>query len=294
MKCTYVLKGGNWPCGQCLPCLIKKRRTWSFRILEESKSHADSVFVTLTYDDDNLPKDASLDPRDVQLWLKRVRRYVHPQLIRVFYVGEYGDTTFRPHYHAVLFGLDISHARNLHKIWGKCSPRRFTVTPLSEAALERSQYISSYTVKKMTKKDDPRLGGRHPEFARMSLKNGGIGIATADKVASSLLTSSFGRDFLKQEGDVPSILKSHGRTFPIGRYLRGKIRDKVQTQIPVSNSQREFIAQDRFQADLQLVREGSLTMAQFDKKQGFIREKEKVDQMALNLSARQNLKRKRM
>ena len=42
-------------CGQCLPCRVNKRRLWTNRIMLESMCHDDNAFVTLTYNDDNIP-----------------------------------------------------------------------------------------------------------------------------------------------------------------------------------------------------------------------------------------------
>lgn len=39
--------------------------------------------------------------------MKVVRRRFPDDRIRFFAAGEYGDKTFRPHYHAILFGLHL-------------------------------------------------------------------------------------------------------------------------------------------------------------------------------------------
>lgn len=46
------------PCGHCLECLRKYQSDWSNRMYEELKSHnGKAVFFTLTYDDNNVPKN---------------------------------------------------------------------------------------------------------------------------------------------------------------------------------------------------------------------------------------------
>ena len=103
-------------CGQCLPCRINKKRVWTHRIMLESSLHTDNAFVTLTYSDENLPKDGSLVPRHVQLFLKKVRKEIEPARLRFFCVGEYGDRTQRPHYHVALFGYPpCSRGRTDHR-----------------------------------------------------------------------------------------------------------------------------------------------------------------------------------
>ena len=87
----------------------------------EARDHVSNLFITLTYKDSALPENEYIDPetgayeqspvhtlrrRDVQLFLKRLRKN-SGQEIRYYGCGEYGDETFRPHYHLILFGLDL-------------------------------------------------------------------------------------------------------------------------------------------------------------------------------------------
>lgn len=85
--------------------------------------------------------------------------------------------------------------------------------------MHSAQYVAGYVTKKMTAKDDPRLVGRHPEFARMSLRPG-IGAGMMSDVASTLMQFNLE----KTQPDVPSALRHGGRTFPLGRYLRRRLR----------------------------------------------------------------------
>lgn len=75
----------------------------------------------------------------------------------------------------------------------------------------------------MTRVDDPRLFGRFPEFARMSRKPG-IGAPTAPDIASQLATDG-GSYSIAETGDVPATLHHGGKSLPLGRYLRSKIRE---------------------------------------------------------------------
>lgn len=205
-------------CGQCLPCRISRRRIWSHRMLLESVVHGDSAFVTLTYDDDHKPAFGSLRPKDAQDWLKRLRKFIAPKKVRYFLVGEYGEQTQRPHYHAALFGMSPLEWDTIEKTWG------LGYTHVGDLTWDSAQYIAGYVTKKMTSPDDLRLKGRHPEFARMSLKPG-IGAVAMEAVAMSLQTEH-GTDLVGTVGDVPSSLSHGRRQKPLGRYLRSILRRK--------------------------------------------------------------------
>jgi len=65
-------------CGQCIPCRVNRRRVWAHRIVLEAKEHPQNAFVTLTYNEENLPRTRdgipTLRPDDLTLWLKRFRK----------------------------------------------------------------------------------------------------------------------------------------------------------------------------------------------------------------------------
>ena len=77
------------------------------RIMHEASYYAGNTFVTLTYDDAHLPDDVGLHKRDLQLFLKRLRRDIEPRRIKYYACGEYGDQYGRPHYHAIIFGIPV-------------------------------------------------------------------------------------------------------------------------------------------------------------------------------------------
>lgn len=228
MLCRKPFMLGVMPCGcgQCMPCRINRRRLWTSRLLMESVKAVGSCFVTLTYGQENMPEGASLVPKECQDWLKRIRMAVDPVRLRYFLVGEYGDQTDRPHYHAALFGIDALGAGGddgrggvVRETWGKGH------TFVGELTPESAGYVAGYVTKKMTKKDDGRLNGRFPEFARMSLRPG-IGAGAMEDFAVAL-RSSAGDLFVNENGDVPSSYRS-GRSFmPLGRYLRRVLRKKL-------------------------------------------------------------------
>lgn len=217
LKCKKPFRG--FGCGQCLPCRITKRRVWTHRIILESLMHASSSFATLTYDEANLPAGGTLVPRHVELWLKRFRKELPAGSVRFFLVGEYGDTSQRPHYHAALFGVPRELEALVRETWGMGHVLLGDLTPAS------ARYIAGYVTKKMTSHDDPRLQGRHPEFSRMS-RMPGIG-ATAIPTVSNMLSIPAGLASIDRSGDVPISLKHGTAEMPLGRYLRQKLRDDL-------------------------------------------------------------------
>lgn len=121
-------------CGKCLECLRQVSTQWAFRILDECSLHADNCFLTLTYNNDNLPADHSVSRREHQLFLKKLRKALAPRKIRFFVSGEYGKLTMRPHYHYIIFnwypddavffkvdgkGTKLYRSKFLEKIWTK-------------------------------------------------------------------------------------------------------------------------------------------------------------------------------
>lgn len=200
-------------CGQCMPCRLNRRRIWTHRMMLEAAVHPAASFVTLTYKENPI----TLIPRDLQLFIKRVRKNVGS--CRFFAVGEYGDHSDRPHYHVALFGHGPQVASLIDSCWG------LGYTYTGDLTLDSAQYIAGYVTKKMTSKDDTRLNGRYPEFARMSLRPG-IGAPAIRSVAAAL-QNKHGWDEIDARSDVPSMLRHGGRTMPLGRYMRLRLRDEM-------------------------------------------------------------------
>lgn len=98
------------PCGKCPECCKDYYTMWATRGSRELARWDSSLFVTLTYDNDHLPPDNSLRKKDVQDFLKRLKKRFGSSKsnpIRQIYCGEYGSLTKRPHYHVILFNVDF-------------------------------------------------------------------------------------------------------------------------------------------------------------------------------------------
>lgn len=164
------------PCGHCVACQNNKRSSLSLKLRLEEYASKYCYFLTLTYDDDNLPlfslgrdtlsqdfirlypcsgrlrNDSFIDDfcedfynfdsafvdkmdyyssfvtnyerkyhktcvyghglyallyyRDVQLFLKRIRKFIYKnygEKIRYYVIGEYGTKSLRPHWHLLFF-----------------------------------------------------------------------------------------------------------------------------------------------------------------------------------------------
>lgn len=196
------------PCQNCVGCKLEYSRQWMLRLTHEALYWPQSCFITLTYNQQNLPQSNSLDPDHLQNFYKRLRDRLDYQPLKHFSCGEYGDRNFRPHYHAIIFGwapTDQSFwklnrqgdrlyiSKMLEDTWGHgfCS--------VAPATAKSMAYVARYVVKKIKGKDDfqaahyyrcsPVDGKMHsvqPEFGRMSQ---GLGKRFAADYKSDFVTT---------------------------------------------------------------------------------------------------------
>lgn len=192
------------PCGKCIGCRMDYSRMWMARITKEASLYANNCFLTLTYNEENLPiKDVinketgelitghPLVKEHLQKFIKRLRRnYEYHKKhtgIRFYACGEYGGRSMRPHYHLALFNIDTTTwgdikqignnkqgdalftSERIEKIWGKGFITIGDLTPQSAA------YIARYMLKKQ--KGDGKAWyyesrGIVTEYTSMSVKPG--------------------------------------------------------------------------------------------------------------------------
>ncbi|AXH73252.1 MAG: replication initiator protein [Microviridae sp.] len=206
------------PCGRCIGCRMEKARQWGLRCLHEKKLWPHNQYVTLTYNDESLPPGGSVCLRDIQLFMKRLRKAkgsCKENPLRFFLGAEYGDENKRPHYHALLFncnfpdklfwtynkrGEPLYTSRELSDLWGAghCS--------LGEVTFDSAVYCAKYAMKKINitehSSDAARaeydrryvvydefgeVFERSPEFAVMS-RRPGIGSGYYDRFGSEVRT----------------------------------------------------------------------------------------------------------
>lgn len=198
------------PCGKCPYCKRSRINGWAIRLLAEERICTKSLFVTLTYDGQNVPLTPSglmsLSVRDTQLFFKRLRKIHlrrHPndrERIRYYLAGEYGGKTSRPHYHAIIFG---AYSEDIQTAWGQGHVDYGSVTDGS------TRYTAKYIDKP---KRIPLFAGddRVPEFSTMS-KNLGISYITPETTKYHI------------DGQRFYVVHPGGSTSPLPRYYRDKI-----------------------------------------------------------------------
>lgn len=168
------------PCGQCIGCRLERARQWAVRCTHEASLYDKNCFITLTYNDENLPKEHSLILEHYQLFMKRLRKK-YGSGIRFFHCGEYGEEFGRPHYHALLFNHDFEDKKyhsthngsrlytseSLSTLW----PFGFSI--IGEVSFESAGYVARYALKKVTgKKSGEYYQQRKPEYCTMSRRPG--------------------------------------------------------------------------------------------------------------------------
>lgn len=132
------------PCGHCIQCLSDMQSEWATRLTLELRSNLQrpAVFVTLTYNDENLPTEEcnmktgeiyqkpSVVKAHIQQFMKSLRTNINRQktkhqwkgwqgALKYFFTSEYGPEHGRPHYHGIIFGLTKQDLPLIEKIWNK-------------------------------------------------------------------------------------------------------------------------------------------------------------------------------
>jgi hypothetical protein len=207
------------PCGQCIGCRLNRSIMWATRCMHEAQLYEDNCFITLTYDEEHLPNDHSLDHYNFQKFIKRLRKEISPHKVRYFMCGEYGEDSWRPHFHAIIFNYAFPDkikysqgdsenpyyiSEQLYRLW----PYGFHL--IGDCTFDTAAYVARYCVKKITGEDAEAHYNRiltdwneitgeittmqevnlQPEYARMST-NPGIGKEWFNQFKSDLYPSDY-------------------------------------------------------------------------------------------------------
>lgn len=206
------------PCGGCIGCRLDQAKMWSIRCMHEAALYPASSFITLTYNDDNIPEDWSLDHTHFQKFMKRLRKKTGGG-IRFFMCGEYGEDLGRPHFHALLFncwfadrklfkiknGFPIYTSGELEKLWP------FGFCTVGDVTVGTAGYVARYVTKKITgDMAEAHYKGRKPEYCRASNRPG---------IGSAWL-ASFGKDVYPDDFVV-----IEGRKYKVPRFYDKKYAD---------------------------------------------------------------------
>lgn len=197
------------PCGHCLYCVAVKQRVWAIRMYHESQMHRQSAFVTWTYDEQSVPD--GLVYEHFQKMFKRLRKAIEPEKLRFLSVGELGEKSRRPHWHAALYGLDFAnkgfrgdvleavkdHGRNSTEVWEHpvlTDSWKMGGVRVGSLAMESCMYMAGYCLKK--------TGANAAEFSRHQSNRPGIGHTWLDAYYDDIVRTGF-IVFGKQKLPVP-------------------------------------------------------------------------------------------
>lgn len=178
------------PCGKCYGCLRRKQRELALRLSYDIKNAYESLFVTLTYDDEHLIRDVideetgafyplpSVTKDEAQRFLKRLRKNLHydsrETYLSYYLSAEYGDESKRPHMHLIVYLIGkptniISLKDAILKSWDKCQWNDVGI----EKCIQRidSQGALMYVAKHQMKK----CQGTYLQSPYFQLRSKGIG-----------------------------------------------------------------------------------------------------------------------
>lgn len=263
-------------CGRCIGCRLRRSRDWALRMTHEAQLHERNSFLTLTYEDGQLPHEreswvpyGSLHYRDFQRFMKRLRKATGLPL-RFFMCGEYGPEGGRPHFHANVFGWlpndrkafkksgagEMTYTSEmLSKLWryGVCTVQPFTS--------RTAAYAARYVVDKVggqlaeshyrTVDADGVIHQRVPEFSRCSLRPG-IGARWFERFGRDV----FPHDLAVADGVKYQVPKYYDRLAKRGgvidwdsiefkRQQRAKIAPQEQTDARRATRERVQVAKIR-------------------------------------------------
>lgn len=247
----YVLKNGTpVPCNKCPACYKRRVSSWSFRLMQQEKVSTCAYFFTLTYDNDHVRRTEknflTLSKRDVQLFLKRLRKLCPNDSIKYYICGEYGTQTWRPHYHAIMFNVNIEKVPVAWDL-GHVYDRNEDGTDYARVNEATVGYVLKYMCKTQRvpfhKNDD-----RQPEFALMS-KGLGANYLSEDMVRWHKDTTGLDRNgiLLNCERMYVNLLDGKKATMP--RYYKNKIWSHVERKTIGVISREKMLARQKKEMD---------------------------------------------
>lgn len=195
--------------------------------MHEAQLNNNNIFITLTYNKESLPQPPTLKIKDFQKFIKRLRQNIKRKpdkfiqgegKIKYLHCGEYGELCLfcgevqkkcwcdyyypslgRPHYHAIVFNLDVKDkelisdkngnklykSKTIEEIWknGFCT--------IGSVTFESAAYVARYVTKKINGIDaETHYQGKKPEYLTMS-RNPGIGFGWMKKWKDDVYPDDF-------------------------------------------------------------------------------------------------------
>lgn len=227
MQCTHIYEGAKSGvpvnCGQCHACRVNRTSQWTLRMLYELGCWRNASFVTLTYNDENLPLDRGLHLSDFQKFKDNLRYNSNNRKFKYYHCGEYGDKNKRPHYHVILYGFDAFNKKDreiVYESWNKCEsfffdplPRDFLTSKSSigkgmlPVCREDIAYTAGYVQKKLTGElGKKEYGNKRVPYSTCSQ---GLGLQFAEANAERLRENKY--TYL------------NGKRIGVPRYFRDKL-----------------------------------------------------------------------
>ena len=202
-------------------------------MVHEGRTSAAAYFITLTYDESNVPGGWDLRHSDWQEFIKKTRNKFRENRIRYFMCGEYGELG-RPHFHAALYGLELEDMQHHPLARGKNADKQFQsktlddlwdnkgIVTVAELNMTTAAYMARYLLKSAVKSErqrdysieltDGTTWVRRLPYARMST-HPGIGFDWFLKFAESDVYQS--GDFVRIEY----------KNYPAPRYYDRKLEE---------------------------------------------------------------------
>lgn len=215
-------------CYQCDWCRLQRARDDGVRAFHEASMHEENCFLTLTYNDANLPSNGSIVPLDAKKFMLKLRNKIciddnckgyrfnwstleevfgcrgFCRKILSFGCAEYGEKLSRPHYHICIFGFNFADRKFWRWSKNDWSPAKWRVdrsdvleslwtfgfSEIGSVTFESAAYVGRYCVKKITgKKSDKHYGDKLPERKICVSNRVGIGRKFVEKYAGQLLVN---------------------------------------------------------------------------------------------------------
>lgn len=220
-------------CGKCYECKQERARNWTYKIFLEALNHKQKCFITLTYK--NVRKNKNqLNKKELQDFIKRLRRRIEPKKIKIFTAGEYGEAKGRPHYHLIILGYApndlkfreyskkghaIYDSKEIKETWGlgRISVQRFDYNEIG--------YISLYldNNSKLNWKNKEVISNRKKALNELKVKMG---------IMIKTLNNKYSMKASNQEKYIYTPIKALKELTKIEYYKYKKEYEKIKKKYP--------------------------------------------------------------